>query len=193
MQVSVLEWVDGDQAEQAWHLYLEAFEQLAVRAAARHLMHREEFDETMQDKRVLKVVVHDTREPDRLIGVATMTNRFESISWVSPGFFAERYPQEFAESRIWYVGILAIHPDYQGTGAVSHLIGGLFAQVQQRGGIVGLDTCRLNEEAIRLPQAVLRLVRTINAEVSMQRVDVQSYWAYTVPELPATAVGRRAG
>jgi hypothetical protein len=69
----------------------------------------------------------------------------------------------------------------QGTGAVAHLVGSICQAVSESGGVVGLDVCGYNEQALRLPTALLRLGRTFSPGVSHQRVDTQTYWAYEFP------------
>ena len=44
--------VDGEVAQRFWELYLEAFAPLRTRAAARHVLLREEFDAEMEQQLV---------------------------------------------------------------------------------------------------------------------------------------------
>jgi ribosomal protein S18 acetylase RimI-like enzyme len=181
MELVMHEVIDGDLVDPLYELYERAFDPLRWAAAAPHTMSREHFAQLLADKRVVKHVVFDTQRDNRPCGIATLTNDLSSYEYVSPEYFAHRWPEEFAQGRVWYVAFLAVDPDYQGTGTVAHLVGSICQVVSETGGVVGLDVCGYNEQAIRLPAALLRLGRTFSPGVTHQRVDTQSYWAYEFP------------
>ncbi len=181
MQLATHEVIEGDTVDPLFDLYLRAFDSLRTTAAAQHMMTRDYFAEVLSDKRLTKHVVTDVERNSRFCGLATLTNDLTAYPYVSPDYFAHRWPQEYAEGRVWYVGFLAVDPDYQGTGAVAHLVGSICQAVSESGGVVGLDVCGYNEQALRLPTALLRLGRTFSPGVSHQRVDTQTYWAYEFP------------
>lgn len=101
-----------DSAGEYWSLYENAFDDLRSLAVQRHLMLRPEFDELMLDKRVMKYAVRD-EERGRVAALATMTNDLHAVHLISPEYFQRRWPQLYAEQRIWYVSFVAVEPDYQ--------------------------------------------------------------------------------
>lgn len=175
--------VDGAGRDEGWRLYGTAFDELRTRAVQRHLMFRDEFDGVMADPRVTKYVVADRDHGGRMCGLATMTNFLDAVPLISPDYFAHRWPQRYAERTIWYVGFVAVHPDYQGTGVFATIVGSMCRLVAEAGGVAALDVCRRAEQVYGLPQAIARLNATFAAGGSSERMDEQSYWAY---EFPAT-------
>jgi ribosomal protein S18 acetylase RimI-like enzyme len=171
MQLETHEVIEGDTVDTLFDLYLRAFDSLRTTAAAQHMMTLDYFADVLADKRVTKHLVTDLER----------NNDLTAYPYVSPDYFAHRWPEEYAQGRVWYVGFLAVDPDYQGTGAVAHLVGSICQAVSETGGVVGLDVCGYNEQSLRLPTALLRLGRTFSPGVSHQRVDTQSYWAYEFP------------
>ena len=89
-------------------LYRPAFEPLKVRSAARQVLTRGEFLEQMRDERVDKYVAWENgSEP---IGMITLTRHLESVPWISPDYFAARYPEHWARNAIYYIGFILAHP-----------------------------------------------------------------------------------
>jgi len=169
--------VGEDLADAAWGLYCLAFDELRVAAAQRHVMHRHEFDEVMTDKRVTKFIVED----GEIRGLATRTNDLEAVPLISPDYFQARYPRHFASGRIFYVGFMAVHPDYHGTGVFVDMVTDMSADAAAVGGIMAMDFCRITNKQYQLPQAALRVGRTHNSELTATLLDEQSYWAYEFP------------
>lgn len=167
-----------------WSLYENAFEDLRSQAVQRHLMIRPEFDELMLDKRVAKYVIRD-EERHRVAALATMTNDLESMHLISPDYFRRRWPELYSRRRIWYVGFVAVDPDYQGTGAMTLLIQAMARDVGGSSGMVCLDICE-HETRQHLATAIEQLANTYMPGVQRERLDAQVYWAFTFPE-PQTA------
>src|SRR5690348_4815073 len=103
-------------ADRAWSLYLKAFEELKTVAVQRHVMHRAEFDAVMADERVWKYRATGPDDPDVVTALATVTNDLPAMPLISPEYFAHRWPQLYAEARIWYLGFFAIDPQLRGSG-----------------------------------------------------------------------------
>ncbi len=184
MDLSRLLRVDGPLLDSAWHLYQESFDELRTQAAQRHVMTREEFDTVMTDERIHKLFVFDHAtgtEVPTIAAMATVTNDLAAVPLVSPDYFAKHWPQQFAARSIWYVGFLAVVPEYQGSGASSHLVRGITEHVVDTGGLVAIDICSHNETTIKLPTLLLRLGRTWAPGARLVRLDTQTYWAYDVP------------
>jgi hypothetical protein len=175
MRLEVLDRLDGDQVEAAWRLYLDAFSDLAAHAVQRHLMSRSEFEEMAADTRVLKYLAYD--EDGSLGGLSTYSNQLETMPLISPQYFERRWPEHFAEGRVWYCGFVAVHP--AGNGAFPVVVEAMYRHVEKEGGVIALDVCQYNDDRFRLPKAInLMLSRISNGVVRPELADSQQYWIY---------------
>jgi hypothetical protein len=170
--------VEGREAEACWSFYDRAFEALRVRAAQRHALTRSEFEDQMVDKRVLKHIVYDAQKVGKPVGMATLTNDLSAVPLISPEFYAARWPQFYADQQIWYVGFLAVDPDYHGTGVLAEMIGSICAVIPQQGGVIAADICQFNQDAMLLPDAFGRLAGTFARQPEKVRLDTQVFWGY---------------
>lgn len=170
--------VIGPEAEACWSLYDRAFEPLRTRAAQRHALTRSEFDDQMVDSLVTKHLVYGNRDTRNPVGITTLTNDLKAVPLISPEFYAARWPELYAEQRIWYVGFMAIDPDYHGTGVLAQLISSVCSVIPPQGGVVAADICKFNEENMLLPETFARLAGTFTRQPEKQRLDSQVFWAY---------------
>jgi ribosomal protein S18 acetylase RimI-like enzyme len=189
MRIEMSGLVPADLTNHLWRLYNEAFDELRSTAVQRHIMVRDEFDGVMRDDRVAKYLVFDTDQDGafdtdqdgRLCALGTMTNDLDAVPLISPDYFRRRWPTHFAESRIWYIVFVAVHPDYQGAGVVELLAAELYRVVSARNGVAALDVCRRNDQIRRLPQGLHRMLERSYGLVLSDRMDEQSYWFYEFP------------
>src|SRR5918998_1867761 len=101
----------GPVAEALLRLYHRAFEPLKVQAAARQVLNREEFLGQLEDHRVDKYVAWDASgEP---AGIITLTRHLHAVPWISPEFFAARYPEQWARNAVYYLGFALARPTTQ--------------------------------------------------------------------------------
>ncbi|MFP5336165.1 MAG: hypothetical protein ACLGIV_12730 [Actinomycetes bacterium] len=203
--------LEGPLREAAWALYLETFDELRTTALQRHLYTREEFDAVMDDERVVKYVGRRLRGPDDgvslgdtdgadvagLCALATFTDDLTTMPLISPDYFAARWPEHYARGRCFYIGFVAVHPDYHGTGVFSDIVSDMTTTVSEASGVAVLDVCHRNSERYRLPYAILRIARSRVDSVTGTPVDTQTYWAYEAPvatgALPSAVVDLREG
>lgn len=168
--------VTGEAVEHFWELYLEAFEPLRTRAAARHVLHREEFDEEMADHRVTKLLARDER--GAAVGLTTLATDLAAVPWVSPEFFAARYPEHAARGAVWYIGFTLVHPSRRSTRTFMDMIDALVAHLAQNRVVCAYDVSRFNDDSLRFADNLRRrLERT--QDVTVEAVDQQSYYATT--------------
>jgi len=182
MLVKVVDQItDGQLHEDAWNLYLEAFEELNALAAQRHLMYRSEFDEVMQDTRIDKYLAIDEND-GRLVGISCYTNNLSAIPLIAPQYFERRWPEHYAAGRIWYIVFVAVSPQAQGREAFAQMSEQMYLVAATQNGMVGLDLCSYNDE-VRHMSRVFRLLigRLCNNNMKFERVDQQSFWMYEFP------------
>jgi hypothetical protein len=170
--------VDGLEAEACWSFYDRAFEALRVRAAQRHALNRDEFDDQMIDGRVIKHIVYNTDHGIKPVGMTTVTNDLKAVPLISPEFYEAKWPTFYAQQQIWYVGFLAVDPDYHGTGVLAKMIGSICSIIPPRGGVLAADICQFNEESLMLPETFGRLAGTYSRQPERLRLDAQVFWGY---------------
>ena len=176
MSVETVHVVAGDLREQAWKLYLEAFDPLRHLAVQRHVMYGDEFDAVMADSRVEKYMVFD--EAGGLDGLATLTNDVRSMPLVSPEWFSRQWPKRSSQGHVFYIGFVGIHPHAQGTGVCAELVHAMTKVVAQVDGVAVLDVCRYNKDTMHLPRLVAALSSTWASHVQMIDLDAQTYVGY---------------
>jgi hypothetical protein len=181
MNVKVIDELHETLIEDAWNLYHEAFQELNAFAVQRHLMYHNEFVDVMLDRRVQKYLRLD--DDGSLCGLSTYTNDLDAVPLISPQYFERRWPEHYAQRRIWYVGFVAVHNGAPLT-AFAELIEAMHRTSAVSGGITALDICRRTDELRHLPRAVRTLLHRLSGNVRMERLDEQSYWLY---EFPAAA------
>lgn len=174
--VTVVQDVDGDLREQAWKLYLQAFDELRHLAVQRHVMYGSEFDDVMADRRVDKFLLHD--EDGTLLAVSTLTNHLSSMPLVSPDYFAHRWPERYQAGLVYYIGFLAVHPDSHGTGVFGDLVRAMTEPVASVEGLAVIDVCTYNKDRLHLPRAIRWLASTWATSVTMADLDAQTYIGY---------------
>ncbi|MEP6760186.1 MAG: GNAT family N-acetyltransferase [Sporichthyaceae bacterium] len=176
MSVATMQIVTDHLREEAWKLYVEAFDPLRRLAVQRHVMYGDEFEAVMADPRAVKYLVFDDR--GALHGLATLTNDVHSVPLVSPEWFAHRWPERFSEGRVFYIGFVGIHPHSQGSGVCAELVEAMTREVAKVDGVAVLDVCRYNRETMHLPRLVAALSSTWASHVEMIDLDAQSYIGY---------------
>jgi hypothetical protein len=166
--------LDRTLTEEAWSLYRAAFAELDALAVQRHLMHQHEFIDVAADPQVMKYLCYG--DGGTLIGVSTYTNDLDAVPLISPAYFERRWPDHYAERRIWYVGFVAVR-----NGAPLTAFGDLLAAMHHTSGrnaLTVLDVCSRTEEVRHLPRAVKVLLHRLDGPVESERLDEQSYWMF---------------
>jgi hypothetical protein len=177
MTVKFLDTLDGELADSAWKLYVDAFEELNHLAVQRHLMYRNEFDEVMADTRVDKVLTLD--DAGALAGVATFTNELDAVPLIAPQYFEHHWPEHYASKRIWYIGFVAVAPAAQGSGAFTEVFEEFYRIAEPHDGLVGLDICNYNKETHHLPRAIEVWLKRLSRGASRAvRIDDQAFYLY---------------
>lgn len=168
--------VSAQVAEQFWQLYLEAFAPLRTRAAARHVLLREEFDQEMADHRVTKLLARD--EQGDPVGLTTLATDLAAVPWISPEFFAARYPDHAARGAVWYIGFTLAHPGRRSTRTFMDMIDALVTHLAEHRVVCAYDISRFNDESLRFADHLRRHLESTQ-DVTVETVDQQTYYATT--------------
>ncbi|MGI5238651.1 hypothetical protein [Dactylosporangium sp. CA-139066] len=179
MTVKVVAQVDTDQRETAWALYSTAFAELNALAVQRHLIYRHEFDDVMNDPRVDKYLCVDG--DGTLLGLSTYTNELDAVPLISPPYFQRRWPQQYAEQRIWYCGFVATEDHARAATAFGELVTAMYHTAAAKNGLIALDFCHRTDKVRRMSRVVRLMLHRLSGDVQAQRIDEQQYWLYEFP------------
>jgi hypothetical protein len=181
MNVKIVDQVQGGLRDEAWTLYSEAFAELNALAVQRHLMYREEFDDVMADPRVQKYLCLD--DDDTVRGLSIYTNDLDSVPLISPPYFERRWPQHYAEKRIWYCGFVATQGDGRAATAFGELVAAMYFTAAGQNGLIALDFCHRTDEVRHMSRVVRLMLHRLSGDVKAQRIDEQQYWLYEFPSV----------
>ena len=182
--VTVETEVDPRVTTDLYALFETAFAHLEQLAAARHLLHEEEFRNEIEDRRILKYIAWG---PDGApIGLCTVTSDLGAVPWVSPGFYAHRFPEHHARGAIQYVGVMMVHPSARGAGAFREIARQIAAAAAEVGAVLAWDLCESNQSAglHRLFSSMLRSM----TDATVAEVDRQVYFGAVVEQGSYTGV-----
>jgi hypothetical protein len=179
--------VDGAAADQLYDIYTAAFVPLATRAAIDHTLPRHEFQKLLDEPTVYKVVGWDSS--DRPVGLVTFTDHLETDHIVSEPFYAERFPEEYASGRLFYLGFLLVRPDAQRGTVLTQLCNVVMSHVSEEGGIIAFDVCKFNDETFKLAQICSLIAKRNRRGAFMETVDVHSFYAITFPPVEKSTTG----
>ena len=179
MNVKVVDEAHESLIEEAWTLYYTAFRDLNAYAVQRHLMYRHEFDEVMRDPRVQKYLCVD--DTDSLAGLSTYTNDLDAVPLISPQYFERRWPDLYAERRIWYCGFVATQADGRAATAFGELVTAMYHTAAAQDGLIALDFCSRTDEVRHMARVVRLMLHRLSGDVKAQRIDEQQYWLYEFP------------
>lgn len=168
--------VSGELADRFWELYVTAFGPMRTRAAARHVLRREEFDDELADGRVTKLLARD--EQGEAVGLTTLATDLAAVPWVSEEFFAVRYPEHAARGAIWYIGFTLTHPGRRATRTFMDMIDALTAHLAEHRVVCAYDISRFNEDSLRFADHLRRHLERTH-DVDVRAVDRQTYYATT--------------
>jgi len=172
--VKVVDVLGGQLLEDAWALYYQAFEELNAQAVQRHLMHFDEFAAVMADGRVRKFLA--LGGAGELVGLAAYTNDLDAVPLISPAYFRRRWPQHYADGRIWYVEFVAV-ADSAPVTTFPELIAAMH-DLSGRAALTVLDVCRRTDQVRHLPRSTRALLHRLDGPVRCERLDEQTYWLY---------------
>lgn len=176
MRVTIERVVDDPAVvEEFLELYRSAFSPLDTLAAGRQALTDDEFRAELVEESVLKFVGRDSH--DRPVAMAIMATDLSTLPWISPAFWQERYPEQFARNAIFYVGALLVAPEAQGSMWFHRLLRETIIYAAERRGVGAIDVCRYNAQTVDIPRAVAKVSRSLT-EVAIEEVDVQTYWAF---------------
>ena len=175
--------LDADVVERFHELYTATFEPMATLAVARQVLHRDEFVEEMRDPRVMKYVARD--QAGEVVGLTTLTRDLETVPWISPQYFAARYPEHTARDAVYYLGFTLVAPQHRRTHVFQSMIEAVIGRVLDARGVCGWDVCAYNERVLGFSDMIGALLHS-HADCTVEQVDAQTYSVVEMHGPPAS-------
>jgi len=174
--VTVDSTVDVHTAETLWALCGSSFASLQDKAAARQLLSRAEFELEVLDPRVTKYIART--DSGQIIGLCTLSNDLTTVPWVSPEFYAARYPAYLARGAVFYCGVAMVHSEARLTGAFAAMVSTFGRDIAAANGILAADMCRFNVDVVELASAVTGMMKQAWGAANLVELDRQIYLAW---------------
>ncbi|CAM4190056.1 hypothetical protein NONI108955_13650 [Nocardia ninae] len=166
LRITVETKIPDDQIAIFHRLYEESFGPLRTKTIVKQVLDPDEFHAEMVDPRVDKHVAwNDVGEP---IGLTTLTNHLETISWISPEYLTARYPEHAARDAIYYVGITLVAPSARQGPAFRAMIESVVQVLVADRAAVGWDVCSYNNTRFWFTECVQAVLDAANLEVSVE-------------------------
>lgn len=165
--------IDQATSDAFYALYLEAFGPLRTRAVARQVLTEDEFAAKMRDARVEKYIGWNST--GAAVGLTTLTRDLCTVPWISPDYFAARYPEHVARGALYYLGFTLVSPSQRRSRLFSRMIEAIAQRMIAERAVCGYDIAAYNNAAFRFADNVEDLLHGL-AEVSVERLDTQTYY-----------------
>ena len=172
MRITQLRTVGSDMARRYWALYDEAFAGMRTASPCRQYLTEEEFHAEMTDERIIKFVLWDEDDP---VGMLLVASDLRALPWISPEYFAERYPDHYASGRIYYAGALLTAPHERRLGNANELMLEFARFIGERRAVMAFDCASINAEF--LPAAICQASDQVGT-YRMGELDTQHYFAF---------------
>ncbi|MFF3222959.1 hypothetical protein ACFYV7_09185 [Nocardia suismassiliense] len=166
LRITIETKIPDDQIAIFHRLYEESFGPLRTKTIVKQVLDPDEFHAEMVDPRVDKHVAwNDAGEP---IGLTTLTNHLDTISWISPEYLTARYPEHAARDAIYYVGITLVAPSARQGPAFRAMIESVVQVLVADRAAVGWDVCSYNNTRFWFTECVQAVLDAANLEVSVE-------------------------
>ena len=175
LSVRIVTEVDDPTAQEFYALYADTFAPMATKAVNRHVLYEHEFMDVMSDKRIDKYLAVD-EDTGEAIGMCTLTNHLETVTWVSAEYFNHHYPEHAARQAIYYLGFSLAKPRRRREQVFTELITAVSETLAEERAMCGYDICAYNNEVLHLGDAVEAMVSSV-AHVDIRALDTQTYYA----------------
>jgi hypothetical protein len=166
--------INGSVAESLYRLYCRAFEPLASRAAARQVLNQNEFFAQLADRRIDKYVAWESdSEP---IGIVTVTRDLEAVPWISPEFYANRFPEQWARNAVYYLGFTLVRPATRRTSFLDTIVKLSVEPLVAEKAVIAYDVCSYNNDVLGFSKRIAEMLKRISRS-QPQELDSQIYYS----------------
>ena len=107
----------------------------------------------MEDEHIDKYVAWEA--DDRPIGMITLTRRLESVPWISPEYFASRFPEQWARNAVYYLGFGMARRSTREAGFLETIARLVEPLVAERA-VIAYDVCSYNNDVLGFSDRIAR-------------------------------------
>jgi hypothetical protein len=165
--------VEPEMSLAFYELYETAFGPLRTRAMARQVLTEDEFAAQMVNEAVMKYVAWD--DDGRPVGMCTLTQRLETVPWISPEYFAQRYPEHWARDAVWYFGFVLAHPSQRHARFVDQIIEVGIGEMVEQHAVCAYDMCAYNDGTLGMGPRLAASFERVTG-VASRLADAQNYY-----------------
>lgn len=178
VQVTVEDVLDPREAEDFWPVYEAAFGHLRTLAAARQVLHKSEYVDEMDDTRVAKYVARNA--DGDAVGLTTLVLALELVPWISPEYYATRYPENAGRGAIYYVGFSLAHPHRRSVTAFPSMLNAMIDRCTADRAVCLWDICGHNNDALDFANGIGGHLRRATG-LAVEELDTQTYYGVRFP------------
>ncbi|HLL63643.1 MAG TPA: hypothetical protein VK401_11370 [Propionibacteriaceae bacterium] len=166
--------ITGPPAESLYRLYRRSFDPLGRRAAARQVLTRGEFFSEMEDHRIDKYIAWENEEGP--VGMITVTRHLEAVPWISPEYYAARFPEQWSRRAIYYLGFTLVRPGIRRTGFLETVTRMCIEPLISEKAVLAYDVCGYNRDALGFADLFADTFQQ-HAHTRPRELDTQVYYA----------------
>ena len=164
--------VAGRTADVLFELYRQAFDPLKTRAAARQVLTQSEFYSQLEDQRIDKYLAWEGGEP---IGLITLTRNLNAVQWISPEYYAARFPDHWARNAIYYLGFALARPSTRTARFLETIVRLCIEPLVAERAIIAYDVCFHNNEVLDFSKRIAEIVQQFSHS-QPEELDSQLYY-----------------
>jgi hypothetical protein len=179
-RITVDETLDEEMIERFLVVYRDTMAPMNATAAARQCLTDDEFREEMAHPAVRKYVGWNGE--GRPVAVSWMCSDLSIVPWISPEFYAARFPEHYARDAIYYVGAAIVEPGSRVQGWAVALFKRMTRDVAADKGIAAFDCSHHSATELHVPELVA-LAGAKVCEFERNTIDTQTYYAYEATAL----------
>lgn len=166
--------ITGDAAETLYAVYQQAFGPLRTQAAARQVLTRAEFLDQLEDERIDKYVAWEDRaEP---IGMLTLTRTLDAVPWISPEYFAARFPEQWARNAVYYLGFGMARRTSREARFLETCTALCIEPLVAERAVIAYDVCSYNNDVRGFGDRIAGVAQHVNGS-TVHHLDAQVYYA----------------
>ena len=165
--------ITGPPADSLYRLYRGSFEPLRTRAAARQVLTRREFFSEMEDHRIDKYIAWENEEDPA--GMITVTRHLEAVPWISPEYYAARFPEQWSRRAIYYLGFTLARPALRRTSFLDTIVRFCVEPLVAEKAVIAYDLCSHNSDTLGFSTRIAEMLQRFSAAQPVE-LDTQVYY-----------------
>ena len=165
--------ISGAVAESLYRLYRRTFDPLRPRAAARQVLNQNEFFAQLEDSRIDKYVAWESDADP--VGIVAVTRDLEAVPWVSPEYYAHRFPEQWARNAVYYLGFTLVRPATRRTSFLDTIVRLSVEPLVAEKAVIAYDVCSYNDDVLGFSERIAEVLRRIS-DSPPQELDSQTYY-----------------